>query len=330
MSPWYVKPEKTTLASFLSDEWLPAIRASVREGTFAEYWRCVDKYVGTHLIASVKLQELTPSMINGFYADMLSIGRRERVGGLSPKSVRNIHGTLHKALDDAVRWGRVVRNVTDLVDPPRWARPEMNVWTADELRRFIGHVATDRLFAAWILIATTGMRRGELLGLRWKDVDLDTGVARIVQTLSTVEYGVRVSEPKTVKGRRAVALDGATVAALRSHRARQAEERLALGAAWHDSGFVFTLADGQPIHPQRFSQWFGQHVRRAGLPRIRLHDVRHTYASLALAAGENRKVVSERIGHAAVSITLDVYQHVNAAMQRETAARVASLILGDS
>lgn len=326
----YVKPDRLPLRRFLKDEWLPAIKANVRAGTFSEYTRCVERYVQTNAIAAVQLQQLTPAAINAFYADLLTSGRRQRNGGLSPKTVRNVHGVLHKGLDDAVRWGRITRNVADLVDPPRWARPEMSVWTAEELRRFLAHVADDRLFAAWLLVATTGMRRGELLGLRWRDLDLDGAVAKIVHTLAVVDYEVRASEPKTDKGRRAVALDTATVGALRTHRVRQAEERLAVGAAWHDNGLVFALPDGRPIHPQRFSQWFDQRRRAAGLPRIRLHDVRHTYASLALAAGENPKVVSERIGHAAVSITLDVYQHVNATMQRDTAERVASLILGDS
>jgi integrase len=144
-----------------------------------------------------------------------------------------------------------------------------------------------------------------------------------------VNYEVHVSEPKTAKGRRSLALAPATVAALRQHRARQAEERLAVGPRWHDSGLVFTWPDGRPIHPQRFSTWFEQLARAAGLPRIRLHDVRHSYATAALAAGIPAKVVSERLGHATIAITMDSYSHVLPGLDAEAAGTVARLILGD-
>jgi integrase len=145
-----------------------------------------------------------------------------------------------------------------------------------------------------------------------------------------VNYEVVVSAPKTTKGRRSLALDPATVAALRRHRAQQAQERLTAGPLWQDSGLVFTWPDGSPIHPQRFSSWFEQHTRAAGLPRIRLHDVRHSYATAALAAGIPAKVVSERLGHANIAITMDTYSHVLPGLDAEAAGTVAQLILGDS
>jgi integrase len=144
-----------------------------------------------------------------------------------------------------------------------------------------------------------------------------------------VNYEVHVSEPKTAKGRRSLALDPATVAALRQHRARQAEERLAVGPRWRDSGLVFTWPDGRPLHPERFSKWFEQLARAAGLPRIRLHDVRHSYATAALAAGIPAKVVSERLGHATIAITMDTYSHVLPGLDAQAAGTVARLILGD-
>jgi len=144
----------------------------------------------------------------------------------------------------------------------------------------------------------------------------------------TVNYKVVVSEPKTAKGRRSIALDPATVAALREHRSRQLQDRLAVGPLWEDSGLVFTWADGRPLHPERFSRWFDQHARAAGLPRIRLHDVRHSYATAALAAGIPAKVVSERLGHANIAITMDTYSHVLPGMDERAASAVARLILG--
>jgi integrase len=323
----HVSASKMTLGRFLTDEWLPAIRASVRPTTWDHYWRNVDAHLGPAL-GSVQLQGLTPARLNAFYARMLESGRRRGGGSLSPKTVRHVHTMLHKALEDAVRWGRVSQNVADRAQPPKPGTAEMKVWSTDQIRSFLDFVRDDRLYAAWLLLATTGMRRGEVLGLRWRDVDLGAGRLSVVHTLTVAHYQVRVSEPKTGKGRRSVSLDPETVAALRAHRKLQREERLAWGEAWEDTGLVFTQEDGTLIHPHQFSRFFERHVQRSGLPRIRLHDVRHSYATAALAAGIPAKVVSERLGHANVSITLDTYSHVLPALQEDAAHKVARLILG--
>jgi len=207
--------------------------------------------------------------------------------------------------------------------------PEMQVWSPQQLRTFLDHVRDDRLYAAWLLLATTGMRRGEVAGLRWVDVDLDAGRVSPRRPRVVVNHEVIVSEPKTAKGRRSIALDPATVAALRDHRRWQLEDRLAVGPRWEDAGLVFTWPDGRPLHPERFSRWFEQHTRAAGLPKIRLHDVRHSYATAALAAGVPAKVVSERLGHANIAITMDTYSHVLPGLDAEAAGTVARLILGD-
>ena len=205
----------------------------------------------------------------------------------------------------------------------------MATWTADELRTFLAHVADDRLAPLWTLLAMTGVRRGEALGLRWKDVDLDAGRISIRQTLIAVGYDVQVGQPKTKRGRRSVALDPGTVATLRSWRARRQKERMAWGqGALAGDDLVFTRENGEHLHPDRVSKLFDGHVRRIMLPRIRLHDLRHTHASLALAAGVNPKVVSDRLGHATVSMTLDVYSHVIPALQEDAAAIVADLVAG--
>jgi integrase len=174
------------------------------------------------------------------------------------------------------------------------------------------------------------MRRGEVAGLRWPDIDLEVGRVSPRRPRVVVNYEVVVSEPKTAKGRRSLALDPATVAALRQHRARQLEQRLAVGPGWQESGLVFIWPDGRPIHPERFSRWFEQHARAAGLRKIRLHDVRHSYATAALAAGVPAKVVSERLGHANIAITMDTYSHVLPGLDAQAAGTVARLILGDA
>ena len=179
------------------------------------------------------------------------------------------------------------------------------------------------------------MRRGEVLGLRWADIDLDAGRLKVVRTLITTdvqrtgEPGMAWGTPKTGKGRRQVALDPTTVSALRAHRRRQLQERLAAGSAYQDGDLVCCLEDGLPLHPKTFSYYFGRHVRRLGLPKIRLHDLRHTHATLALRAGVHPRVVQERLGHANVSITLDTYSHVDLDMQAIAAAQVAALVIGD-
>jgi integrase len=235
---------------------------------------------------------------------------------------------LSKALADAERWGLVSRNVARLADVPAVARPKLRVWSPEQTRAFLNAVASDRLFAAWLLAATTGMRRGELLGLRWADVDLNAGVLRVAQARVRAGNQVVAGEPKTARGRRTIALDPATVAALRQHRKRQTEERLLAGPRHTDSGLVFTMPDGSPIHPNRFGLWFRRRTRTAGLPAIRLHDMRHSYATAGLAAGVPPKVMSERLGHATVAFTLDTYTSALPAMDKSAADVVAALILG--
>jgi integrase len=317
----YVAPRKLTVATYLVEHWLPAMHArGLRPSTLARYESHVRCAIAPAL-GGLPLQALMPTHLNKLYSDLRATGR-------APKTIRNVHGVLSKALADAERWGLVGRNPARLADVPAVARPKLRVWSPEQTRAFLAAVANDRLFAAWLLAATTGMRRGELLGLRWVDVDLDIGVVRVAQARVRAGNQVVAGEPKTARGRRTIALDPATVAALRQHRKRQAEERLLAGPRYTDSGLVFTMRDGSPIHPNRFSLWFRTHARAAGLPAIRLHDMRHSYATAGLAAGVPPKVMSERLGHAAVAFTLDTYTSALPAMDKSAADVVAGLILG--
>ncbi|HVD18697.1 MAG TPA: tyrosine-type recombinase/integrase, partial [Propionibacteriaceae bacterium] len=329
----YVEPTKQTLAEF-AREWLFAVQPTIRPSTHHSYDRNLRLHVLPQL-GSVELRRIDAGMLNALYAALLADGKRTTAnggaGGLSSRSVRYIHTIVHRAFRDAVRWGRIARNPADAADPPRasaTARPTMKTWTADQVRAFLDHTAEHRLHAAFVLLATTGMRRGEALGLRWSDVDLTAGRASISQTVIMVHHDIEVGSPKTARGRRTVALDPGTVAALREHRKRQAAERLLMGVGFTDHGLAFCLPDGRPLHPERFSRTFSRQTAHAGLPAIRLHDLRHTWATLALSAGEHPKVVQERLGHANVSITLDVYSHVSEGLHSDAASRIAKIIFG--
>ncbi len=320
----FVEPSRQTVGQFL-EEWLPAIRSTVRASTWDSYRSNVE----THIIPAlglIPLRRLSPGHVNAFYTELL-IGGRKDGKGLSPRTVAYIGMIIHRALKDAERWGRVSRNVAELADRPKPRGTEMRVWTGQQLRTFLSHLEGNRLYTCFLMAATTGMRRGELLGLRWQDVDLDAGRLQIRQTLVVTAYRLHFSEPKTKRSRRSISLDPATLTAIKSHRSRKLEERLAWGPGYEESGLVFTREDGAPLHPQHVSDAFERHVRAAGLPVIRFHDLRHTYATIALSAGTHPKVVSERLGHSSISITLDTYSHVIPALSEQEANRIASLIL---
>ena len=322
----YVEPSKDRLADYLMDQWLPAIESTVRRSTFVRYRNGIRLHVIPYL-GNVPLQEITPSMLNGLYSKLLVSGRADGGGGLAPNTVRNAHVVLHKALNDAVRWGLLSKNPSEFADPPRVPMSTtMRIWNADEVRAFLDSTETDRLQAAWVLAATTGMRRGEILGLRWDDIDLEARRLAVRRALVTSDYELSFSPPKTARGRRVVALDPETVRVMRKHRVSQAEERLAMGDAYRDQDLVFCQEDGSPVHPDRFTKIFKNLVSATGLPSIRLHDVRHSYATLALEAGVHPKVVSERLGHASIGITLDTYSHVLPSLQEEAAETVAAVI----
>jgi integrase len=326
-----VKPSRRTMATFLVDEWLPTVRRRTRLSTWANYRTNISVHV-VPVLGDVELQRLSPAQLNAFYGQLLEHGRRDGKG-LAWKTVRNIHAMLHKALKDAMRWGYLTRNVAEAVDPPDGLAPEMQVWTPEQLRAFLHQVRGDELYAAWMLFATTGMRRGEVAGLRDFDLDLDAGYAAPRRPRVVVDYAVHLSEPKTHAGRRLLALDPATVAALRDHLVRRDAQRAhlrGLGVECQATGLLFAYPDGSEIHPDLLTRWFKRHARRAGLPAIRLHDVRHTYATACLLAGIPVKVVSERLGHASVVTTLRIYGHVLPGMDRAAANTVATLILGDA
>ena len=255
------------------------------------------------------IAHLTPQEVELLYAQKLA-------EGLSATTVHHLHAVLHRALEKAMRQGMVARNVCDLVDAPRMKRHHMQVYDADQAKILLEAVAGDRFEALYVLALTTGMREGELLALRWDDVKLDLGTLSVRATLQNLGGHLALGEPKTAQSRRQIRLTPRAVAALRQHHLRQAEERLLMGPAWHDQGLVFPNRLGGLMDGLNFlKQGYYRILEKAGLPRIRFHDLRHTAATLLLRQGVNPKVVSEMLGHAQVSITLDIYSHVLPDMQ---------------
>ena len=251
-------------------------------------------------IGSVKAQRLTASTVQAFYADL-------HEQGVGARTVQLCYLRLSQALSLAVKWGTLYRNVCDAVDAPRVTHKRGRAWSADEARRFLVASKDTNLEALWVLIATTGLRRGEGLGVRWQDLDLDDRTLRVAQSVVIYKNKPIVQEPKSDAARRVVKLDPETVALLRTHRERQDAQRGALGPIWHDNDFVFCTGDGKVLNPNNLYRTLDVIMEKAKVPRIRLHDLRHSHATLLFAAGTPIKVVSERLGHAKTSITLDTY-----------------------
>ena len=321
----YVLPSRLSLREFLLKVWLPAVESGVRATTLSGYRMLVEQHLVPQL-GSVQLQSLNAAQINAHYAQLLSKGRVRGRGGLSPNTVHHVHAVLHRALRDAVRWGYLQTNAAQAADPPRASaqHTELAVWSEEQLHAFLDSVAEQRLYPLWRFLAMTGCRRGEALGLTWRDLDIEGGRVAIRRALVPVDGRLCETEPKTKRGRRLIALDSETVAVLRQQAARQLAAQQALGDAWIDSGRVFTAENGAQLHPERISALFRRLVAAAALPPIPLHGLRHTYASLALAKGVNAAIVSRRLGHATVAFTLDIYSHVLPQVDAEAAEIIAA------
>ena len=323
----YFEPRATTLSEWILNAWLPTTKTRVKPSTFDSYRRNLKLHVLPQH-GGQQLRQLIPAMLNSLYAGLLAGGNKVRDGGLSPKTVRYIHTILHKALTDAVDAGIVAVNVAERAKPPRpraTAASEALCWEPQELRRFLDLIRGHRLEAAWHLSAMTGMRRGEVIGLRWKDIDLEAARISIRQALVSVGYQIIISSPKNHQAR-VIDLDATTVEQLRQHQKRHNDDRAEWGSEYQDQDLVFCKENGTPIHPHTFSQTFQRLIAKSDLRRIRLHDLRHTHATIALKAGVQVKVISERLGHETPAFTLKQYVHVIPGMQSEAAAAIAALV----
>jgi integrase len=328
----YVEPSRETLGSWL-DSWLKIIKPTVKPSTWASYEKNMRLHVKPHL-GSRELRRLNAADLDKLYSRLLTEGRADHAHGtgLSPRTVRYVATILGRALKDATRKGLIPRSPAADADPPSAKvaaskSSDMHTWTGDQMSTFLAACHDHRYGPVFAFLAGTGCRRGEALGLRWRDVDLDENRASIVQSVAKVAGKVLIGDTKSSSGRR-VALDAELVAMLREHRTTQLERRLLLGTGWRDHDLVFAGPIGEPIYPETVSRSFKELVDRLGLPAIRLHDLRHTWATIALGAGIHPKVVQERLGHANVSITLNIYSHVAPTLHDDAADTVARLMRG--
>jgi integrase len=310
--------ERETVGHFLAAWVRDTVRISVRPATFTSYVSIVRCHIVPEL-GGIPLTRLTPQ-------DVQALMRRRLAEGLSPRRVDYIRGVLRRALNHAMRWGLVGRNVAALVSPPRGRPVEIEPFDPEEARRFLEVIRGDRLEALYTVALAVGLRQGEALGLRWQDVDLRSGTLAVRNSLQRINGVFRLVEPKTRRSRRTVHLPAVVVAQLHAHRARQLEERVRAAQLWEDHGLVFATDLGRPLHASSVTIRFQRVLERAGLRRQRFHDLRHACASLLLAQGVSPRVVMEVLGHSQVTLTLNTYSHVIPTLGREAADRMDEVL----
>lgn len=328
-----VATERQTVAKFL-DGWLEhTLKARAKPRSVESFASIVNKHI-VPALGRIRLDKLTPQQVQALlekkrqpYKTKTRSGKAIEKHGLSPQSVASIRTVLRSALGQALKWGMVARNVATLVDPPRIPRPQNHVIDADGARKLLDAARGERFEAILVLALTLGMRRGEILGLRWCDINFDERSIRINQALQRVGGKLQVTEVKTERSRRVVAVPDSVVRALKARRARQAQDRLVAGSDWKDGELVFTNPTGGPLEPITLHRDFKRLLRTAEIStETRFHDLRHTAASLLLAEGVHLRMIMELLGHSSISLTANTYAHVMPAAMRDVADRMESIL----
>jgi len=315
----YIKPSKLTVGEHLRD-WIRDYAAiTVRPRTLEGYAMIVEKHLVPGL-GGIVLSQLQPTQIQKYYAKALENGRSDGNGGLSARTVKHHHRVLSEALAYGVRMNRIIRNVAQAVIPPRPVNREMNTLDEPEMDTLLEAARGTPYYHLFHLALYTGLRRSELLGLRWKDVDLYLANLSVTQVMHRLQGGqVVFLEPKTAKSRRQVSLTPDSAIALREHYEQQEQEREALGTPLDGDSLVFSRIDGTPLPPITVNHAFIRIMKKAGLDGIRMHDLRHTHATLMMKQGVNPKIVQERLGHSSFAVTMDIYSHVVPGLQEAAA-----------
>ncbi len=303
----YVDMSKVTVAEFVERWRRDWAESHVSPKTLERYLELLRKHVVAH-IGDVQLQKLRAIHLNELYAK-LSRGKDGKA--LAPRTIGHVHRVLHRALGHANRWGLVQQNVASLVSPPRVPASEIELLTPAQVQAVLRGLQGRSIYPVLVTALSTGMRRGELLAMRWRDVDLDRAMIRVEQSLEQTKAGLRIKSPKTKHGRRSISLPASAVTVLRDHRKAQAEQRLKLGQgkAPADS-LVFATWEGEPRSPNSLTKEWKEAIRATKLPRVTLHSLRHTHASHLIASGMDVLAISRRLGHGSPTITLGVYGHM--------------------
>lgn len=319
----YVEPSKTTLKDYFV-RWLEHEKAHVSPKTHERYEELLLKNVAP-VIGSIALTKIDASKLDHAWAKLLASGRRDSKGGLSPRTVHHCRRVMLTAMDQAVRWKMIPSNPVALTRPPKIERAQMAAYGAPETAKMLAALEGSRMFIPALLASLCGLRRGEILALRWENVDLKAGSVAIRQSAEQVGTEVRYKEPKSGKAR-TVALSSTVVDEMKRHRAAQAEEQLKLGIRPDARSFVVAQIDGKPLKPTSLTHEWTRLIAKTDLPQIRFHDLRHSHATQLLAAGVHPKIASERLGHSTIGITLDLYSHVMPGMQANAAEQVDAAI----
>lgn len=315
----FVRPGKTTLAEFLVSWLEDYARPNLAPRSFERYQGVVAKHL-TPALGNISLTRLRPEHLQKSYSAMLN-------EGLSARTVKFHHAVIHKALQTAVKWGLVSRNVADGVDVPRARPSEMQTWDEDDIARFLESAKSGPYYALFYTALFTGMRRSELLALRWQDVDFAFSQVYVNRSLHHLKDGNYVfTQPKSARSRRTIALPPSAILTLKGHKERQEAMRAMLGLPLKDDDLVFSSLEGHPLRPNTITRAWTMLAARCGVKVIRLHDARHTHASLMLKQGVHPKIVQERLGHASIGMTLDIYSHVAPGLQQAAAERFDRLL----
>jgi len=326
----YIEPAAQSLGAYLT-QWLQGYgEANLRQSTLEGYTGLITNHV-IPILGNIPLGSLTPMHLQQLYEAKLRTGRLgSDNGGLAPSTVRQIHAILHRALKLAMNLQLIRQNPADAVIPPKPQKPDMRYLSPDEARALLTAADDDRTYyPLYHMAILTGLRRGELLALRWSDIDLERRSLTVTRAIAQTYSGELVSQPpKTAKGKRTIALSHAAVSVLRNHKRKQAQLAEKLGDAWQGKDLVMSDASGGIINPSNIHRHFKRLLRKAGVKPIRFHDLRHTHATLMLKQGEHPKVVSERLGHNSIQITLDTYTHVLPNLQKEAADKLDATLFG--
>lgn len=314
----FIEPSRLTLKEFLHEWMETAAKQTLRITTLEAHDSSIRNHINPEL-GAIRLNQLMPIHIQKFYAKKLD-------EGLSPSSVLRIHSVLSSSLGQAVKWQLIPKNPVNQVARPKKNNNTVKTWTPDDVNHFLTYTKGGYLHIAYLLAIYTGMRRGEILGLRWEDCDFEQGTLSIRQTLVSSKKGLIFEDTKSIKSRRMIVVTDEVIEALKRHKRQQNKNKLLLGEAYQDHQLVVCTRKGTPMSPRNLNRHYSRMIKLTGVPKVRFHDLRHSHATIMLQLGEHPKVVSERLGHSGTNITMETYSHVLPSIQTNAAEKFSQAL----